>query len=432
MKIAMSSYSASGAWFVLRLLAEGHKVDYFLSKPKYADILSGIIPPPIIKTLDHRYNLESQDGFPDYSKYDLSLFDLTGRGRQADFSHSQTPTIGDGSIHCELEDNRLFGIEIMEDSGINVPEYKTFSDVASAKAHIRKTGKRFVFKPNGNEQDTASTYVAKSPEDMLEYIDKLFELSKGTPFLLQEFKTGIEISTEGWFDGTSFHLLNCTLEEKKFMNGNVGPNTGCSGNLLFTINSDDKIYTEGLAKIAPFLASVGFRGMIDLNTIVTETEIYGLEWTPRFGYDSTATLACMYGGNWGDLLARIARGETPEENWLADFGASVRLSIPPYPTEIRHKKLQGVPIKGLDIENEEQMLKTFCYDILADDAGNLVCAGLCGFLLAPVEVGNSSPEAFDKLEDTIKRFEIPDMQYRTDIKSSVQRRYYELQKQGWI
>ena len=48
MRIALSSYSGYGAWFILRLLMEGHSVDYFLSKPEYADILEGIVPSPFL------------------------------------------------------------------------------------------------------------------------------------------------------------------------------------------------------------------------------------------------------------------------------------------------------------------------------------------------------------------------------------------------
>ena len=41
LKIALSSYTGYGAWFQLRLLEEGHKVDYYLTEPEYENILSG-------------------------------------------------------------------------------------------------------------------------------------------------------------------------------------------------------------------------------------------------------------------------------------------------------------------------------------------------------------------------------------------------------
>jgi phosphoribosylamine---glycine ligase len=433
MKIALNSYSGYGAWFALRLLSEGHEVDYFLSKPEYGPVLQGIVPKPKLLSLDHRQSpLNYASSMPDYSKYELSLFDLTGRKRQADYSHSLTPTIGDGSFHCVLEDDRATGIQLMEAAGISVPPYEEFTDLGAAKAHVKKTGKRFVFKPDGGQdQDTATTYVSKNAEDMLEYLDKVYSMSHGAKFILQEFIEGIEISVEGWFNGSDFYLLNCTLEEKKFMNENIGPNTGCSGNLVFTLGSGAKIYRRGLEKMKSLLGGIGFRGMIDLNTIVTPQDCYGLEWTPRFGYDASATLISMYAGDYGKMLHAIASGGTPEQSWKAEFGTAVRLSIPPYPTEMKVPKKQGIPVKGLDLNNKDSILNTYLYDVqLAGD--KIVTSGINGLIAVPLETGSSIAEAFGKLEDKVKQFQIPDMQYRTDLQKSTRKRYAELDRLGWL
>lgn len=429
MKIALSSYSGYGAWFALRLQLEGHKVDYYLSLPQYQDILGGLVSPKIVK-LDHRRN---EVGFPEYKKYDLSLFDLTGRKFQANHSLKQCPTIGDGIWHCIMEDDRMQGIKMMEAANVNVPPYEEFADVNAAKSFIKKTDKRYVYKPNGGQdQDAATTYVSKSAEDLLQVIDKVFASSKGTPFVLQEFIEGTECSVEGWFNGQDFYCLNCTIEDKKFMCDNIGPNTGCSGNLVFTLGSKARIFVEGLEKCKNVLASIGFQGMIDLNSILTETQLYGLEWTPRFGYDASATLACMYGGDYGELLRRTASGEVPEQSWKAEFGASVRITIPPYPTEIRLPKLQGVPIEGIDLNDPEEMLKTYMYDVKVSKKDHLECAGVNGLLLCPIETGSSSTEAFQKLKARVKKIQVPDMQYRSDIQKSTLERYMKLDEQGWF
>jgi phosphoribosylamine-glycine ligase len=140
----------------------------------------------------------------------------------------------------------------------------------------------------------------------------------------------------------------------------------------------------------------------------------------------------MYSGNYGEMLHAIASGGIPDESWRAAYGTSVRLTIPPYPTEVKVKKIMGTPIKGLDIEDQESVLQTYMYDVMQLRPGELCCAGLNGFLLAPVCVGSEPLEAFLKLEDRIKKFDIPDMQYRTDIKKSTMKRYAELVRMGWI
>lgn len=435
MKIAMSSYTGMGAWWVLRLLAEGHDVDYYLSKKDYEDVLSGLIPRPKNLSLDHRRTVQGY-GYPSYKGYDLSLFDLTGRAKQADSSKLDAPTIGDGSLEHMLEDDREAGIKAMEDVGIDVPPYQRFNTPAEAKSFIKKKDKRYVYKPftlGSDMQDTATTYVAKSAEDMLRTIDKLFALSKGAPFILQEFIKGTEVSLMGYFNGMDFYLLTSTLEDKKFMNDDKGPNTGASANLVFTIREESKLYTQGLKRIIPYLRSIGFKGMIDLNTIVTEDKAYGLEWTPRFGYISDPTVAAMYGSGFGEMLQKIASGGVPEIKWTAPFGVGITISIPPYPTEIRLPKAKDIPIDGIDPENLEELCSMYLYDVKVDKSGkNLVTSGNYGYIGAPVAVGDSIMAACMACKAKVERIQIPNMQYRTDTDKSVNKRYNYLADNGWL
>ena len=422
MRIALSTYSMYGAWFSLRLIDEGHDVDIYLTEPDYGDILKGIVPDPYIRK-------RGSKGYPSYSKYDLSIFDLTGRARQAEFSASLCPTIGDGAFNCAVEDDRMFGLEAMEECGIKVPAYERFSDVGAAKAFIQKNKKRYVFKPDGGqEQDTETTYVSEDAEDMLATIDKLNVSTKGAPFVLQEFIKGTEVSVEGYFNGTDFYLVNVTLEEKKFMNGNHGPNTGCAGNLVFTLDQNAKLYTHGLGKMRKYLTKIGYTGMIDLNTIVADGELYGLEWTPRFGYDASATLLNMYGGNLGEMFLSISTGEKPVEKWKGKFGAGVRLSVPPYPTEIRGKHPQGIPIEGLE---KEHYLDTYMYDVMIDDK-ELVTAGHSGFVAVPLTYGNTMAAAWKKQEARLEEIKIPNCQRRTDLQETTTNRYKELEALGLL
>ena len=424
MRIALSSYSGYGSWFALRLLAEGHKVDYFLSDPEYANVLKGIVPAPKI--------IQGRGGYKGvkYDRYDVSVFDLTGREKQAEYSASMCPTIGDGAFNCAAEDDRNFGLEVMEECGIQVPPYEKFTDVASAKTFIKKSGKRYVYKPDGGqEQDTDTTYVSSDADDMSNYLDKVFAKTKGAPFVLQEFIQGTEVSVEGWFNGEDFYLLNCTLEEKKFMNDNKGPNTGCSGNLIFTFGGcEPLVYKQGLAKMKKYLSKIGYTGMIDLNTIATKQGLYGLEWTPRFGYDASAALLQIYAGNFGEMLFRIGVGEVPEQSWRAEFCAGVRLSIPPYPSDIRGKHPGGISISGIE---EEDYLKTFMHDVCIEK-GEMITAGHNGFIATPMGIGNTIEEAFDECDDRIKRIKIPQMQIRTDVQKCVRKRYNELDRDGWL
>jgi phosphoribosylamine-glycine ligase len=435
MRIALSSYSGMGAWFALRLMAEGHKVDYYLSDKKFEDVLSGLIPTPKILNLDHRRHQEGY-GYPSYKGYDLSLFDLTGRAKQAEYSRTMCPTLGDGFFETMMEDDREQGINAMEYCDINVPPYTRFDNPSEAKPFIKKMDKRYVFKPftqGGQSQDTATTYVAKNAEDLIKVIDPLWASAKGAPFILQEFIEGTEIGTEAFFNGEDFYCLTGTIEEKKFMNDNKGPNTGCSGNLIFAMSTQAKIYKDGLEKTKSMLKAAGFRGILDLNTIVTEDKIYGLEWTPRFGYLCCPTIASMYGSGYAELLWNVASGKTPAQKWAYTHGMSVTVTIPPYPTEIRMPKTKGIPIEGIDPRDRDQLCSMFLYDaMLAKDKKSLETVGNYGYVGAPIGVGDSISEAWEDCETLLKKIQIPNCQHRTDILKSTSERHNKLEVNSWL
>ena len=438
MKIALSSASAIGAWFVIRLMAEGHKVDYYLSNSKAEGVLSGLIPRPKVLDIDQRRHVLGY-GFPNYYDYDLSLFDFTGQSKQADSSRaSLVPTLGDGYFENLLEDDRQYGIEAMEFSEIKVPPYERFDSPDNAKAFLRKRDRRYVFKPfveGGRVPDSASTYVSRDSADMLRTIDKLFSHAKGNPFILQEFVTGTEVSVEGWFNGTDFSCLCGTLEEKKFLNDNKGPNTGCAGVLVFTLSPSSRLYEETLKKTIPLLKNAGFRGVIDLNTIVAEggDKIFGLEWGPRLGYLCCPVSSVMYGPGYADFILAVAKGAQPQERWQAPFGAAITVSIPPYPTEILIPSAEGIPIEGLDPCSPQELCEFFLHDARLDKTRErLETCGHYGYIGAPIGYGGTLEESFAMVERKLQKLHIPNMQYRTDIRARTLARYGALSLRSWL
>ncbi len=215
------------------------------------------------------------------------------------------------------------------------------------------------------------------------------------------------------------------------MTDNKGPATGCSGNLVWIFDQDNPpwLFREGLGKMKDFLQQYKFRGMLDLNTIVSDTKLYGLEWTPRFGYDATATQSCLITSNLGDFWGCIASGVRPEINCKSGFAASVRLSIPPYPSEIKGKHGKDIPIQGIKPEDIESC---YLFDACLDDEGDLVTAGVNGLIAVPIACGDSIDEAFGRCYHKIDNITIPDCQYRTDIRRLTKERYRVLESQGWL
>jgi phosphoribosylamine-glycine ligase len=341
-----------------------------------------------------------------------------------------TPTLGSSEFAERLENDRLFGIEFMEQCGIPVPPYECFDDVGKAVKWLKKGDRRCVFKPSGSVDDKSLTYCAKSAEDMEEYLEKLTSKVKVKEFILQEFVAGTEVSTDAWFNGNDFFGMAHTFEEKKFLSGGLGPNTGCSGNVVWMPQQSDQLYARGLYKARQALAEAGFVGPIDLNTIATNGEIYGLEWTPRFGYEGTCNMTRLLPMEFGEFMYQIASGQTPNlAGSRYNYAATIRVSVPPYPNPSSPKKYSGIHVKGIDPEH----LDTFYLkDVLINDAGEMETLGIEGFIGAPIGCGDTIKQAFEECEVAIKRLEIPDCQWRNDLRKCCERRYEELFKNGWL
>lgn len=415
MKILLCSDKGDGAWFQWQLSHEGHEVDWTCRDEKYANSLHGIIPPPLKRV-------------PNPAAYDLVVYDASGMGESADYARTKTPTIGGSSLADRLEEDRIFGIEFMEAAGIRVPDWEAFDSKDKAIAWLEKNHKRTVVKPVGEFENKALTYVSKNSEDMIRFLEKM--PSAVHTFVLQEFIEGTEVSTEAWWTGTEWVALNHTLEEKKFMAGGIGPNTGCAGNVLWMPAKKNAIFEQGLERAGALLAQTDFVGAVDLNTIVTEGEIYGLEWTPRFGYEGTCNLTRLLPIPFGDFLYKVALGQNPNLGLArAKFAATIRISVPPYPNAETSRTRNKVPIKGIDINK----LDTFVlYDVVMDEKGELSTEGNYNAIGTPIGCGETIVGALDEVKAAIKRLDIPDLQWRNDVDKCINERYGTLQTQGWL
>lgn len=417
MKILVASLQGDGCWFCALFRHEGHDADWVIGADKYAGALEGIVPAPL-----------ENIGHP--ADYDLIVFDQNGAGASADDVKIHTPTIGSSALADELEFNRVRGLEFMESCGIAVPPWKAFDSTDSAISWLRETHKRTVFKPMG-AADTSTTYVSKDSEDMERYLGILAGRIRMKEFVLQEFVHGTEVSTEGWFNGTDWFAHNHTLETKKLLSGDLGPATGCSGNVVWMPNRPTALFERGLQKATDLLCGYDYCGPIDLNAIVTDSEVFGLEWTPRFGYDATACFTRLLSMPFGEFCYQIALGDVPTLGAAkAPFCASFRLHVPPYPAKSDPKKYAGVPIKGISVEHIDEW---YLSDVrIKPGTDEMETIGTDGFIGAYLAVGNTIHEAFDNCRDMIGKIMIPDLGFRNDVEECVVKRYLALQSQGWL
>jgi phosphoribosylamine-glycine ligase len=245
------------------------------------------------------------------------------------------------------------------------------------------------------------------------YVEKNFSVKK---LILQEFIEGSIISSE-YFAGKNGFIrpINHTIEVKKLMNDDVGPSTGCSGNIVWPGN-DDSVFADLLRGVEEDLVKENYIGPIDINVIVSD-RIYGLEWTPRFGLDAMPSLLQLIDEDLGKIISDAVSGQSDEMSLLSCFSAGARISIPPYPIETNDleslKKIypnEGIPILGLEKFEEN----CYYYEVMKKD-GALVHSSGTGVIACVSDIGETVKECYDSVYDIIDHCKTPDLQYRTDL-----------------
>lgn len=350
----------------------------------------------------------------DIQPNDTVIFDMVGAGKTADYLKGKGyDVIGAGEINDRLELDRDFGDNFMEKHGIPTPPSTAFTDFDEATKLIQQTGKRYVFKPNGN-LDTSLTFASSSAQEMLAMLPLLRkQVPEGTEFELQEFVDGIEMSTEAWFNGQRFLLpINSTMEEKKLLVGGLGPNTGCMGNVVWYWSDEvsELLYEILFRRMEGTLADAGYLGPLDINAIWTPEGPYGLEFTARFGYDAIQASSRLLDGGLADFLPNLRNlARVPLDESAGDYSCSIRVSVPPYPND---GEVQEVPIAGITKGDKEHL---YFSDTYLDDSGTLRCAGQDGYVLTIAEDDNNISRALKRVYRIAERLEIPGKQYRIDI-----------------
>ena len=426
-KFLILSDGGYGHGLALRLKAEGHEAKLKVFGSDNNGLGEGIV-----------------DCACDYEVGETIVVDCTGFGHILEaFRDSDVRTFGGGVFADKLEADRLFSEEVFTDADIDTPLSFRANGWDEAKKLVKKVSEqseKVVLKPEGNLSGVVPSFVASDAEEALEYIDR-FERKAGdgeASLTIQEFIKGVAFSTEGWFNGSEWvdGMFNHTIERKQFLTGDLGPSTGCTGNLVWACDADDPVVKKTLLKLTDRMRKHRYVGAIDVNTVVSSKGIYALEFTPRFGYDAFPTLLtslCEF--DFGAFIDDLSRGDLPKVELAPGYAAGIRLSIPPWPAEQYHADA-GVKIRGFSEEDKEWF---YPYEVQLVD-GELQSSNGFGILGVVNGCAESISGAFAKAYRIVTKLKIQDLQYRTDLTQVCFKDFLELfsilgsdaENEGWI
>lgn len=196
------------------------------------------------------------------------------------------PIFGTNPKAAELELDRGLGQKVLREYGIQTIPYKVVRSVEEAIRLVCKTGQGYAMKPWGGDADKAMTCLCKTPDDAI-FTLKRWEakgLFKGE-LMMQELVEGVEVGISGFFGpGGWSRALEESFEHKKFLNDDLGQNTGEMGTVIRHVRRS-KLFDMILEPLTDYLHVCNFVGDCNVNCIVTPKGVpLPLEFTVRLGW----------------------------------------------------------------------------------------------------------------------------------------------------
>jgi len=398
----------------LRLQAAGHEVRVHVSDERSRDVMQGMVP----FSADWRDELEwireaGGDG--------IILFETASSGETQDSLRREGfNVIGGSSFGDRLENDRAYGQEVLSNAGLKTAASRTFDSFDKGIAFVRATPGRYVFKLNGSGWSSTRGYVGQMDDGADMVASLTAARNNWTPdeqpsYVLMDHVSGVEVGVGAFFNGERFlSPANLDWEHKRFFPGDVGELTGEMGTVV-TYRGTELIFDATLARVAPLLRESGYCGYINLNTIVNEGGILPLEFTCRFGYPGFPILDALHTETWDSIHSALVLRKRREISTRGGYAVGVVITVPPFPYSDGYSELgKGTPICFREPLMESDV-DAFHYGEVALDRGQLITAGMIGYVMVVTGAGDSVEDARREAYERVAKVVIPNARYRNDI-----------------
>jgi phosphoribosylamine---glycine ligase len=386
--------------YQLRLIAEGHEVKTYVKLPDHRDIGKGMITVVPV--------WQAYLGWADYWILDSNCF-----GKEGNFLRKLGKKVFGGTPDTDkTEDDRAYGLGILENYGINCGVWAGPFSAEEAIKFINENPQRWVIKPNGS-MDKDLTYVSKSSEDALDFLNENKSKYKGE-LIVQEFVDNAKELALGvtCSKGKILFPVRENVEHKNLANGNLGVATGEMGTIVhYTYDSP---LLDIVQQLAPYFEEQEYTGDFDLNFMIQEdgTPVC-LETTARPGYPISIFQCDNIDMEYGDYLINLIEGSLDEIPIKGNWTCGVVITAPGMPFKESYHK------HGLDRHVDEitELYEPgfYIYCMNCDEKGYYT-AGNYGAICCSVANTNDLKSCIDDCYKLIKDKDLPKwLSYRTDI-----------------
>ena len=328
------------------------------------------------------------------------------------------PCFGPRKSAAIIEGSKAFSKALMKKYGIPTAAYEIFTDMDAAIAYVRSGSGAVVVKADGLALGKG-VFVCANRDEAEQAVrsimgERIFGES-GAKVVIEEFLEGPEVSVLSFTDGNVVVPMISSMDHKRALDGDEGPNTGGMGtiapNPFYTPEVAGRCMKEIFLPTIRAMKAEGrtFRGCLYFGLMLTKDGPKVIEYNCRFGDPETQVVLPLLKTDLLTVMQATTSGTLDQLTVEFDPGAAccVILASGGYPTHYEKGK-------EIVVTDEEKLKGATVYHAgTALKDGRLVTSG--GRVLGVTCTAPSLEEAVKRAYDAASGITFEGVHFRKDI-----------------
>ena len=328
------------------------------------------------------------------------------------------PCFGPRKNAAIIEGSKAFSKSLMKKYGIPTAAYEIFTDMDAAIDYVRSGSGAVVVKADGLALGKG-VFVCADRDEAEQAVrsimgERIFGES-GAKVVVEEFLEGPEVSVLSFTDGNVVVPMVSSMDHKRALDGDEGPNTGGMGtiapNPFYTKEVAERCMKEIFLPTIRAMKAEGrtFRGCLYFGLMITKDGPKVIEYNCRFGDPETQVVLPLLKTDLLTVMQATTSGTLDRLNVEFDTGAAccVILASGGYPTHYEKGK-------EIVVTDEEKLKGATVYHAgTALKDGRLVTSG--GRVLGVTCTAPTLREAVKKAYDAAEGITFEGVHFRKDI-----------------
>ncbi len=267
------------------------------------------------------------------------------------------PCFGPEKKAAIIEGSKVFSKHLMQKYGIPTAASAEFDDPMSAVSYLETCSYPVVVKADGLALGKGAVIVNTLAEgkaavrEMM--VEKVFGES-GSRILIEEFLTGPEVSVLSFTDGNTVVPMVSSMDHKRALDGDMGPNTGGMGtvapNPYYTPDIAARCMREIFLPTIEAMKREGrtFRGCLYFGLMLTADGPKVIEYNCRFGDPETQVVLPLLESDLIDIMLAVHSGTLTADmvRFSSAHACCVVLASEGYPKRYRTGYEIALPAAG--------------------------------------------------------------------------------------